>query len=182
MRIISGKYRGKKLNTIDSISTRPTTDRVKENIFNIIGPRISGSLVLDVFAGSGSMGIECASRGALKVYCNDSSSECMEVIKENISGLKDCNNIQVYCKDYMDFLGSSSFGKWDLIFLDPPYSMVETYPQILNTLVTKKMLKDNALIICEHKTGVEIPLVDGLYPYKNKKYGNVSVSIFTVES
>ncbi|MBO5229208.1 MAG: RsmD family RNA methyltransferase [Clostridia bacterium] len=118
MRIIAGSHRGKKLVEYYAPKTRPTTDRVKENVFNLLANYVdfNGLRVLDLFAGTGAYGIECLSRGASFVHFNDTDSMAISVIKKNLGQI--WQNYRVTKKDYLNAIG----GDYDVIFLDPPYA------------------------------------------------------------
>ena len=120
MRIISGLARGTKLYTLEGENTRPTLDRVKEPLFSIIQNYIKDSVVLDLFAGSGALGLEALSRGAEKAILCDKSYEAMEIIKKNINKTHFEEKTKVLCMDYKKCLSSVN-EKFDLIFIDPPY-------------------------------------------------------------
>nr|MDE7439293.1 23S rRNA (adenine(2030)-N(6))-methyltransferase RlmJ [Clostridia bacterium] len=118
MRIISGKYRGRVLCEFKGEDIRPTADRVKESLFNIISSRVSGARVLDMFCGSGNLGIECISRGAEFVHFNDVSKDSIALLKKNLNKIE--GNYNITCCDF--FLCLKAGAKYDLIFIDPPYA------------------------------------------------------------
>ena len=121
MRIISGTAKGTKLYTLEGISTRPTLDRVKESIFNIIFNDIEDAIVLDLFSGSGAIGLEFASRGAKKVYLCDSSKEACKIIRKNIEKTHLGQKIELYNLDFIEAINKFKNQKFDIIYLDPPY-------------------------------------------------------------
>jgi len=123
MRVISGKAKGTKLNSIESSATRPTLDRVKESLFNIIQNEIQDANILDLFSGSGAIGIEFLSRGAKKAYMCDKSSEAMRMIRKNLEKTKLLENANLINKDYKKCLDelTKQQVKFDIVFLDPPY-------------------------------------------------------------
>ena len=148
MRVLSGTARGSKLNTIESTSTRPTLDRVKESLFNILQNDIKDRVVLDLFAGSGAFGIEAVSRGASKVYLNDVHNQAIKVIKENVNSLKDLtSDVNITNKDYLTFLKDNK-EVFDVVFLDPPYSM-KVIGEIINYMIDNKMISSNGVFIAE---------------------------------
>lgn len=172
MRIISGKYRGKTLKTLEGMDTRPTTSRVKESVFNIIQFSIIDNDILDLFAGSGQMGIECLSRGANSVDFVDKNLKAVQIIKNN---LKICDiNQKVFDKDYESFL-SACDKKYDIILLDPPYST-----DILNNaikLIHKfNLLKEDGMIVCETSINDKVEN-DNFVISKIYKYGNTNITI-----
>ena len=148
MRVISGKARGTKLYTLEGLLTRPTLDRVKESLFNIISNKIKDCVFLDLFAGSGAIGIEAASRGAKKVILCDKSKEAMKVIKKNIEKTHLEEIIQVYCDSYENVLNKGFLEKPDIIYLDPPYNTDYVF-LALKQLLEKNLLKKETLVIIE---------------------------------
>lgn len=179
MRVISGKYKSIKLKALEGITTRPTTDKVKENLFNIIHCR--DLKVLDLFGGSGGLGIEALSRGAKHVTFIDGSSAAIKIINDNIKRCKiDKILYSVYRNDYLRALKifSKKEEKFDLIFLDPPYNkgMLEL---VLENLIKLNLLNDDALIVCEYSSDENINYENELLElYKEKKYGTVTIKIF----
>lgn len=180
MRVISGIARGTKLDTIDNIKTRPTLDRVKESLFNILQNDIEEeSVVLDLFSGSGSIGVEFISRGCKKAYLCDKSYDAITVIKKNLQKTKFTESAVVINKDYKKCLEKLSEEniKFDIIFLDPPYSKniaIDAVKKILSL----NLLKENGKIIIE--TDQEEREIKGfkelnLNVYDCRKYGRVSL-------
>lgn len=150
MRVIAGKFKSRQLKSVDSSLTRPTTDKNKENLFNMIGPYFDGGVCLDLFGGSGGLGIEAISRGIEQLFIVDKQYKAFLTIQENIKMLKIENNVQVYKMDYQKALVqfANEQIKFDLVFLDPPYAL-KINQDILDYMVEKKMLNDNCLIIIE---------------------------------
>lgn len=148
MRVISGSSRGTKLNTIDSKKTRPTLDRVKEALFNIIQAYIADSKVLDLFAGSGALGIECLSRGADKVYFADTSNEAIKIIRQNIEKVRFENKSEVFKEDYKKVISRLKNERFDIIFIDPPYSQ-NIAADAVKRIVEEGLLKQTGIIILE---------------------------------
>ena len=175
MRVISGKYKGRNLIGFDIDGTRPTMDRVKESLFGSIQNYIKDSTVLDLFAGSGSLGIEALSNGAKNCYFVDSNIELINIIKKNTINIKEDINI-IKC-DYkvalQDFKNKNV--KFDVIFLDPPYKF-NLINDCLEKIKEYNLLNENGLIVCEY----ESEIVDT--PYYNlikyKKYGSKSIKIY----
>ncbi|MDE6442725.1 MAG: 16S rRNA (guanine(966)-N(2))-methyltransferase RsmD, partial [Clostridia bacterium] len=145
MRIISGKYRGMNLTQFQGKEIRPTADRVKESLFNILSDRVSGAKVLDLFCGSGNLGIESLSRGAAHVSFNDVSKDSISVLKKNLARLKD-ENYTVTALDYRQCLASGQ--KYDLIFIDPPYAS-EAGISALEIFGASGLLSENAIAVFE---------------------------------
>ena len=170
MRIISGKYRGKKLKEFNLDSTRPTTDRVKESIFNLIQFDVLDSVVLDLFSGTGALGIEAISRGAKQTHLVDCNKLAIKIIKENLKGIE--GDYEVYNADYLNFLNSAS-SKYDLIFLDPPYK-TDFGIIAINELIALNKLNKNAIIIFETSKDREFTFPT-CFDITKKKYGIVAV-------
>ena len=148
MRIISGKARGTKLYTLEGLETRPTLDRVKESIFNIIQQDIEGSIVLDLFAGSGAIGLECLSRGASKAILCDNSKGAIEIIKKNIEKTHMKENAEIYNLDFKKAIEKVKNQKFDIIYLDPPYN-TDFIKQALEQIIKFDIIKNNGKIILE---------------------------------
>ena len=165
MRVIAGKYRSRQLKTVKSNLTRPTTDRNKENMFNIIGPYFDGGVVLDLFAGSGGLGIEALSRGCHQLYSVDKQYAAFKVIKENFELLK-LDNAKVFKLDYQKALHKFADEKikFDLVILDPPYG--------------KNMVNDNCIVVVEELKEVVFPAFDNLQLVKKYQYGITALNIF----
>ncbi|MBQ3409498.1 MAG: 16S rRNA (guanine(966)-N(2))-methyltransferase RsmD [Clostridia bacterium] len=176
--------RGTKLSSIDSNNTRPTLDRVKESLFNIINDRIDDSVVLDLFAGSGAIGIEFLSRGCKKAYMCDKSKEALKFINENINKTKLQENAVVANKDYTDFLKDlyKINEKFDIVFLDPPYEL-NIAVKAVSLILEYKLLKSDGIIIIEtDQKEREIKELEEMNVeiYDTRKYGRANL-IFLVE-
>ena len=171
MRIVAGKYRGKKLKEFDLETTKPTLDRVKESIFNLIQFDVLDSVVLDLFSGTGALGIEAISRGAKKTYLVDSNRKAINIINENLKGID--GKFEVYEKDYISFLDSVN-EKFDIVLLDPPYK-TDFGVNAINILLEKDLLKNNATIIFETSEEKEFSFDNDCFEVKKKKYGTVAV-------
>ena len=148
MRIISGTARGTKLFTLEGEHTRPTLDRVKEAFFNIIQNEIEDSVVLDLFSGSGAIGLEFASRGAKKVYLNDNSKEAFDIIKQNINKTHLSTKVELYNMDFLKLIQNIKENKFDIVYLDPPYK-TNYIILALNELLKNKKITEESLIIIE---------------------------------
>ena len=148
MRIISGKARGTKLYTLEGTETRPTLDRVKESLFNIINNRIYASTVLDLFSGSGAIGLEFASRGAKKVILCDISKNATNIIQKNIEKTHLENIIKLYNIDFKKMLEKIKNNKIDIIYLDPPYK-TDYIKEAISLIKNNKILNDDGVIIAE---------------------------------
>lgn len=148
MRVISGSARGTRLKTIESNSTRPTLDRVKESLFNILQNNISDAVILDLFAGSGAISIEFLSRGAKKAYICDKSKEAIFVVKQNLDKTKLTNRAVIINKDYSKCLEEILNEKFDIIFLDPPYE-ADLSIDAIKKIKKLNLLKEHGIIIIE---------------------------------
>ncbi len=148
MRIISGKARGTKLNTIAGQETRPTLDRVKESIFNIIQNEIKESTFVDLFAGSGAVGLEAASRGAKKAILCEKSKQAITVIKKNIEKTHLENNIELYQLDYKELLENKIKEKIDIIYIDPPYK-TDYIKKSIEIILKQNLVNEQSKIIIE---------------------------------
>jgi len=172
VRIIAGEKRGCQLAAPKGRDTRPTLDRVKESLFGILQFSIAGRRVLDLFAGSGGLGMEALSRGAeYAVFC-DSSRESAAVIQANLKKLRYEDRAAVYCCDWaraLDSLGTAGDG-FDLIFLDPPYASGLS-DRAANALYERGLLRDGFIMIIEHGPGQGPELCRGLEVYDMREYG-----------
>lgn len=150
MRIISGKARGTKINTIDEVTTRPTLDRVRESLFNIIQNYVSNTYVLDIFAGSGALGIEALSRGAKHAVFCDINKDAVKIINENLMKTRLKENAIVYNMNYkkvIEKLSKNDF-KFDIVFVDPPYKENLAVNSV-KLIIQNNLLNENGIIIIE---------------------------------
>ena len=148
MRIISGKARGTKLYTLEGTNTRPTLDRVKESIFNIIQNEIEDATVLDLFAGSGAIGLECLSRGAKKAVLCDKSKEAIQIIKRNIEKTHMEEKAQIINADYENCLEKLKNEQFDIIYIDPPY-VTKYILKSIEKIIAQGNLKKEGIMILE---------------------------------
>ena len=148
MRIISGKARGTNLYTLDGNDTRPTLDRVKESLFNIINTKIYDAIVLDLFSGSGAIGLEFASRGAKEVLLCEKSKKATQIIQKNIEKTHLEEEVELYNCDYIDFLQIFKNKKFDIIYLDPPYK-TDFIIEAVKLIQKYNMLEEDGVIIAE---------------------------------
>lgn len=171
MRIVAGKYRGKRLYSPSDDAVRPTTDRIKETVFNIIQWDVAGARVLDLFAGSGALGIECISRGAEEVVFVDRSPSSIALIKENLKGIE--GNYRVVCADFLGVLRAGS-DKFDLIFVDPPFRSGLGETAVCAALDSQR-LAEGGTIVYEHSTELPfVPTRDDI-TVRTKRMGTVTV-------
>jgi len=177
MRVISGTARGKKLIAPEGINTRPTTDRVKESIFNIIQRYIPCENVLDAFAGSGALGIEALSRGAESCTFIEANPEALSILRKNVEGARVSDKSEILRKDIFDFLNLTN-KKFDIIFLDPPYNKGFLSP-VFKIVKERKLLSENGIVLVETEFGGEETEFNGYECIKKAKYGKTVVSVFT---
>ena len=148
MRIITGKARGVKLDTLDGLDTRPTSERTKEAVFSMLQFDIANSTVLDLFSGSGQMGLEALSRGASRAYMIDASRRACEIIKKNVEKSRLKDGADVVCEDSISFLKRYKGEKLDIVFLDPPYA-TDLIDKALRILYENDLLNPECYIVCE---------------------------------
>lgn len=176
MRVITGRAKGKRLNPLKGNDVRPTTDKIKEAIFSAIQFNVEGCKFLDLFSGTGQMGIEALSRGACSAFFVDQSRASIGVIKSNldITGLKD--DAKIFNMDAQSFLKTSN-EKFDIAFLDPPYyrfDLADILPLV------ERCMNDAGLIICENPIEKDLPeKIINFVLYKQYKYGKIKISIYS---
>lgn len=175
MRIIGGKYRSLNLADFKGKDIRPTADRVKESLFDIIYGRVAGARVLDLFCGSGGLGLECISRGAEFVHFNDISRESLAVLRKNLSKLKDERNYLVTNCDFAACLAGAQ-KPFDIIFLDPPYRL-EAGAAALKIISSRKLLGVGGIAVLERDRAF-LGEAEGLELFDERKYGITYLSFF----
>lgn len=177
MRVITGKARGVQLKTPDGMLTRPTSDRVKEALFSIIHFEIPGAKVLDLFGGTGQLGIEALSRGASKAVFVDAQENACKLIRENLKRAKMEREGQVVRGDYLQYLERCR-EKFDIILLDPPYAEV-FLENALKKITEIDILESNGIIVAERPLGKELPWeFEGFERSKDYKYGKTVLTIY----
>ena len=177
MRVISGKARGVNLKTPEGVLTRPTIDRVKEALFSIINFDIPASNVLDLFGGTGQLGIEALSRGAKSAVFVDQREDACKLIKENLKRTKLDQDAKVVRMDYLDYLKRCR-EKFDIIFLDPPYAEV-FLENALKCITEIDILQSGGIIVAERPLGKDLPWdFEGYTRSKDYKYGKVLLTIY----
>ena len=177
MRVITGIARGRKLKELPGLETRPTTDKVKESVFNIVQFDIEGRQVLDLFAGTGQMGIEALSRGAAFCTFVDLRKEAAAVVRENLAHTRLADSAKVIQGDYLAFL-TGCREKFDLVFLDPPYAS-GLLEQSLELLAEIDIVAGNGIIVCE--SGAEASLPELSDPYekgREYRYGKIKLTLY----
>ncbi len=179
MRVITGSARGRRLRTLDGMDVRPTTDKVKEAVFSIIQFDIEGSAALDLFSGSGQLGVEALSRGAASCVFVDSSRASMEVTKENITAAGFRDSAETINSDGINYLRMCR-KTFDTAFLDPPYGkgLIEQAMPLL-----AGHMSERGVIVCEHEKGLELPANFGkMIKKKTYRYGKTEVTVYRAEN
>lgn len=179
MRVITGQARGRRLISPEGYDVRPTTDKVKESLFNIIQFRLDGASVLDLFAGSGQLGIEALSRGAEKAVFVDSSRKSLDVVKKNIELCRFSSQAQTFLCDAAAFLRTTK-EKFDIVILDPPYhkNLCISALELLDDAV-----EEDAVIICETQSDEELPeKVGGFIVDRVYSYSSIKLTVYRVDS
>ncbi|MDZ7834138.1 MAG: 16S rRNA (guanine(966)-N(2))-methyltransferase RsmD [Alkalibacterium sp.] len=180
MRIISGEYGGRKLKSVSGKSTRPTTDKVKESLFHMIGPYFDGGQALDLYAGSGALGIEAVSRGMDKATLVDHDYSAVKTIRENVEITKEPEKFNILKKKDLQAIDyfKQTEETFDLILLDPPYAAQEL-ESVVNRLTANKSLNNQAIIVCETDSDVSLDFDDpSVHFIKEKIYGTTKISIY----
>lgn len=183
MRVISGDFGGRRLKPVPGMKTRPTTDKIKENIFNIIGPYFDGGLVLDMYAGSGGLSIEAVSRGMDSATLIDKQFTAIKTIKENVEVTKAKDRFEVIKGDSKKIIQmlATKGNKYSMAFFDPPYAL-QTIEKDLQELIGLNLLTSDAIIICEVSDEVELPEKIGyLNRVREQHYGITKIVIYKGE-
>ena len=178
MRIISGLKRGLKLKSLEGSDTRPTLDNVKEAIFSMLFDSVEGADVLDLFAGSGALGLEALSRGAKKAVFVDSNPKACQIVRANIESAGFNTKASVIKKDARDFIieAGKRGEKFSLIFLDPPYNEGLLMPAVKSVL---PLVSDYGFIVCEHPPEVEVEEnIGGFSIWRSYRYGKVHITVY----
>ena len=176
MRIISGARRGHKLLDFEGMDIRPTTDRVKESMFNLIQENISEARVLDVFSGSGALTFEALSRGAESAVCIDKDKRSVDIIRKNAQTLNYEDKCEILNTDSIEYLNRCN-GEFDIIFLDPPYNKGFIEP-VLSIIAEKGIISDEGIIVLESDDTDFCSDIDGLERIKQRKYGRTYVTVY----
>lgn len=178
MRVIAGAFKGRNLKSPPSMQVRPTSDRLRETLFNVIASRVPDSRFLDLCAGSGAVGIEALSRGAAHATFVDRSRRSCQLIESNLELCRVPEEQRdIYCSEVAEFLKQNPSNPWDLIFLDPPYK--ENYLRILEILGSAKLLNDGGLLVVEHHHKTELPETMGsLTRTRILKQGDSSLTFY----
>lgn len=180
MRVISGEFKGRSLQAVPGNKTRPTTDKVKESLFSMIGPYFDGGVCLDLYAGTGGLGIEAISRGIEKGIFIDIDHKAIDTIKSNVQLLKIESKVEVYKTDAEKAI--SALAKrgisFDIVFIDPPYAK-EKNEIIITKLINSSLLNDDAIIVVEHDQSHALSIqLDTLQKWKENLFGDISLTIY----
>lgn len=182
--MVSGSAKGRPLKSVPGSGTRPTTDKVKEAVFSMIGPYFEGGAVLDLFAGTGGLGIEALSRGMESAVFVDMESKSIDTIRANLQATKLEGQAQVYRNDAGRALSAlEKRGRvFDLVFLDPPYRLKHG-DELMLSMVEKGMLQKDALVVLEHESSYVYPeVIPGFYRLRQAVYGETTISIYQYEA
>lgn len=177
MRVITGSARGRRLKELEGMETRPTTDRVKEGIFNIIQFDVEGRKVLDLFAGTGQLGIEALSRGAVSAVFVEQRRDAATLIRENLKVTDLTDRGRIINGDAVSFLASAG-EKYDLIFIDPPYA-ANLWESVLESISRFDILSKHGIIICETPLEKELPeRIGACVLHRTYRYGKIKVTTY----
>ena len=176
MRVISGKYKGRLIQGFDIEGTRPTQDRVKESLFAIIQNELIDSVSLDLFSGSGNLGIEALSNGSKECYFVDINNKCIDVIRKNTKDIDGCHILNLDYRKALSYFSNNNI-KFDLIFLDPPYSL-NCLDEIIEIIIKEDLLNSDGLIVCEYENDNFKDSYNNLEVIKDKKYGYKNIKIY----
>ena len=181
MRIITGRAKGVRLETLDGMATRPTSERVKEALFSSLQFDIQDRSVLDLFSGSGQLALEALSRGAAHAVMIDRSKDAVRIIKQNATKTKLADMCEIYNCEFKEYIQKNKGKKFDIVFIDPPYA-AGLYGECLSLLLSCDMIKPSTLIVCESETedliGDDPELKEKLDIFKQARYGRACICIF----
>jgi len=183
MRVIAGERKGMPLKAVNGNTTRPTTDKVKESLFNILGPFFNGGVVLDLFAGSGGLGIEALSRGMDQAIFIEKDGKAYQNLKENIEKCRYEKVAEAYRNDATRALKllMKREVQANLIFLDPPYAK-HSYYKMVEDIITNHIVAKDGIIVCEHDNQLKLPQQMATFTkYREEKYGSTIISFYRLE-
>jgi len=185
MRIIAGKFRSRQLKSLKGLSLRPTSDRLRETLFNILGDLVAGARFVDLFAGTGAVGIEALSRGALDVIFVEKHAPTMALLKKNLESLEIRSGVRSLTKDALHAIRqlaaerTSDTSRIDILFLDPPYAEKDQYTEILALLGESHLLADDAVVIAEHLRTLALPeAFDKLQRVRALRQGDAALTFY----
>ena len=183
MRVIAGERKGMPLKAVSGMTTRPTTDKVKESLFNILGPFFNGGTVIDLFAGSGGLGIESLSRGMDHAIFIEKDTKAFQNLKENIAKCRYEDVTEAYRNDATRAIKALAKRelKADLIFLDPPYAK-HVYYKLVEEVIQKAIIANTGTIVCEHDTSITLPdEIETFEKFREEKYGSTLISFYRLK-
>ena len=185
MRVIAGTYRSRILKGLKGLALRPTSDRLRETLFNVLGSGIQGSRFLDVFAGTGAVGIEALSRGAEHVAFIENHTPSAALIRQNLAALKVHSGVRVICADAIRGLETletkvkAGDAAYDYIFFDPPYAATADYSRVLQKVGASKLLADRGIVTVEHRKNFDLPVSLGtLKRVRLLRQGDAALSFY----
>lgn len=180
MRVIAGRYRSRQLVSPRGMKTRPTSDRMRETLFNVLAPKMDGAVVADLFAGTGAIGIEALSRGARQVYFAENARPALTALRANLGALGIGAEAVVEAAGSLPLLRRlvASGVRLDVAYLDPPYRETEAYEQVLGFLAAQPVLQPDAVVVAEHTRRMELPKLPGLEAYREITHGEASICFF----
>ena len=188
MRVIAGTYRSRPLAAPPGLSTRPTSDRLRETLFNVLAPRIQGTSFLDLYSGSGAVGIEALSRGAAKVTFVERAAPALKFLRTNLERLSITHGFRIHSASVASFLRSSTQAgpkpeHYEVVFLDPPYDAATEYSTVLNLLggQAASFLAPGAIVIAEHRKKENLETAYGtLHRTRLLEQGDAALSFYAV--
>jgi len=182
MRVIAGTYKSRILKSLKGLALRPTSDRLRETLFNVLAPHISGSRFVDLFAGTGAIGIEALSRGAAEAVFLENHAPAVTLIKKNLESLGITKSATVLAADALRGLAKLAARKspgYNIIFLDPPYAAAADYSRVLEFLGTADLLAPGGLVAAEHRRSFDLPEAAGaLSRFRVLKQGDAALSFY----
>lgn len=184
MRIITGLYKGRRLKTLEGLKVRPTSDRLRETLFNVLAPRIEGTSFLDLCAGSGAVGIEALSRGAGSATFVEASRKAAQIIQENLNHCGISEGATVIQKDVLAALRAleQEGARFDLVYFDPPYD-TELYSPVIRHLARSGLIAEDGALIVEHRKQMPLaPNFGDLRPYRMIRQGESCLTFFAYEA
>lgn len=183
MRVIAGTHRGRRLRRPQGLALRPTSDRVREALFSIIGNRLLDSQFLDLYAGTGAVGVEALSRGAAHVTSVESDAEALTLLRRNIMDCGITENMTICAHRVQHFLNRPDRweGPYQLIFADPPYAVTHEFTALLSGITTNRLFADDAWLIIEHANRTSLPSSLGsAIRTRQYRYGDTALSLYSI--
>jgi 16S rRNA (guanine966-N2)-methyltransferase len=184
MRVIAGQYRSRILKSLKGLALRPTSDKLRETLFNVLGPDIAGSHFIDLFAGTGAVGIEALSRGAAEVVFIENHAPAAALIRKNLESLAIRSGATVLSSDALRGLQTlasrhATQPTFDYVFLDPPYAAADDYLRVLRYLGSAEFLASNAIVIAEHRKTFSLPdQIENLHQVRLLKQGDTALTFY----